>query len=327
MIKPIFITGAHKSGTSLLRSLLDDHPELFVIPFETHFLACYGFEPIYPLRNKNQVEQKSKENFLKRIKQNIIEYLKGDSEFADAQSVRLDKDLLFEYLDTIELTESIPRLYHNFCQTIYKSIYNQKLINKRVVEKSVENAEFACMYNILFPDSYFIHIIRNPYANLVSIRKFKSENRKYPSIIEPILSLYTNYKYLEQNQKIIKNYFILKYEDLIREPQKCMEQISSFLGIVFNGKLLSSTSLGQPWKNNSVYGSKNFTITTSNSLKWQKEIQPLEIYYINKLFRQYILKYDYEPIKHQHFLKPIKREALKTYIRNRMFKLYLNNFA
>jgi hypothetical protein len=327
MVKPIFITGAHKSGTSILRSLLDGHPELFVIPFESHFLTTYGIEPIYPLRNENQVNYKSKKNFINRAKQNIIDYVKSDSEFTDAPSLKLDKDLLFKYLDEIELTDNLPALFHDFSQSIYKSIHNEKLINKRVVEKSVENAELAWMYNILFPGSFFIHVIRNPYANLVSIRKFKSDDSKYPSIIEPLLSLYTNYKYLERNQKIIGNYLVLKYEDLIREPQKYMERISSFLGIKFNNVLLSSTSLGQPWKNNSVYGSQSYSITTRNIFKWKKEIQPLEIYYINKLFQEYMLKYGYEPIKHRHFLKPVKKEALMTYIRNRIFKLYLNNFA
>jgi hypothetical protein len=327
MVKPIFITGAHKSGTSLLRSLLDGHPELFVIPFESHFLTSCGVKPIYSLRNENQLKYNSKADFIYRLKQNIIEYIKSNSEFSDAPSLRLNESLIFKYLDEIELTKNLPALYHDFCQSIFRSIHHEKLKNKRVVEKSVENAELAWMYNILFPDSFFIHIIRNPYANLVSIRKFKSNKSNYPSIIEPILSLYTNYKYLERNQKIINNYLVLRYEDLIREPQKYMEQISSFLRINFDKILLSSTLLGQPRKSNSMYGSQSYTITTKNLLKWEKEIQPLEIFYINQLFQDYIQKYGYEPLKHRHFLKPVKNESLTTYIRNRVFKLYLNNFA
>ena len=36
-ISPIFILGCTKSGTTLLRNLFDGHPDLFIIPFETHF--------------------------------------------------------------------------------------------------------------------------------------------------------------------------------------------------------------------------------------------------------------------------------------------------
>ena len=59
---PIFILGSHKSGTSLLRSLLDGHPELYVIPFETHFMASlgrwikYSYRKQAPLKHENYAD-------------------------------------------------------------------------------------------------------------------------------------------------------------------------------------------------------------------------------------------------------------------------------
>ena len=43
LIKPIFILGAHKSGTSYLRALLDGHPDLYVVPLEAHYFQHLGF--------------------------------------------------------------------------------------------------------------------------------------------------------------------------------------------------------------------------------------------------------------------------------------------
>ena len=37
MENPVFILGSHKSGTSLLRNLLDGISGFFVIPIEAHF--------------------------------------------------------------------------------------------------------------------------------------------------------------------------------------------------------------------------------------------------------------------------------------------------
>jgi hypothetical protein len=34
---PIIVLGCHKSGTGLVRSLIDGAPEVFFILFETHF--------------------------------------------------------------------------------------------------------------------------------------------------------------------------------------------------------------------------------------------------------------------------------------------------
>ena len=39
--KPVFICGHPKSGTSLLRSMLDNHPELIVYPEETYFFRKF----------------------------------------------------------------------------------------------------------------------------------------------------------------------------------------------------------------------------------------------------------------------------------------------
>jgi hypothetical protein len=327
MLKPIFITGAHKSGTSLLRSLLDGHGNLFVLPFETHFLANCGLEPLYPLRNACQVAFIRNSNFIERTKKVVYEYIDNNSKFTDSNQFNINIDLLDKTLSGINLQLGTGELYHSFCEAVYQSIYQDELKDKRVVEKSVENAEMAWVYQNLFPDSYFIHIIRNPYANLVSLRKFKTNNKTFPSLIELLLSLYINYKYLELNQRIIRNYYLIKYEDLIEDPETSMKNLSDFLGIEYEPTLLQTTSLDQPWESNSVYGSQSPGITTSKMLKWKDVIEPLEIYYINKMFRDYMIKYHYETIKSGSFLKPAKHERFKTYIRNRFFKLYLNNFA
>ena len=47
MTDPIFLLGSHKSGTSLLRSLLDGHPDLDVLPREAHFFPTHGYASGY----------------------------------------------------------------------------------------------------------------------------------------------------------------------------------------------------------------------------------------------------------------------------------------
>ena len=51
--KPIFIFGPHKSGTSLLRSLLDGHPDLFSIPIESHVFSGMGMGIRYEKKKQN----------------------------------------------------------------------------------------------------------------------------------------------------------------------------------------------------------------------------------------------------------------------------------
>src|SRR6056297_1880138 len=71
MKRKVFILGCHKSGTSLLRSLLDGHKELFVIPIEAHIFENLGSWIDYYYRNQSpKILNNSglKNNFIKRIK-------------------------------------------------------------------------------------------------------------------------------------------------------------------------------------------------------------------------------------------------------------------
>jgi hypothetical protein len=41
--RPVFICGAHRSGTTLMQSLLDGHPELIVLPSEGTYLTSFAY--------------------------------------------------------------------------------------------------------------------------------------------------------------------------------------------------------------------------------------------------------------------------------------------
>ena len=68
---PIFLVGAHKSGTSLLRSILDGHPELFTVPFESHYFQNmhYWVDCNYRMeRPKKLTKEQLIERFVARLK-------------------------------------------------------------------------------------------------------------------------------------------------------------------------------------------------------------------------------------------------------------------
>tara|TARA_B110000902_G_C14289677_1_gene580328 strand:- start:1087 stop:1470 length:384 start_codon:yes stop_codon:yes gene_type:complete len=69
--KPIFILGAHKSGTTLLRSLFDGTDNLCVVPFEPHIFEILGFSISYAGR-----QTKGKIIDTEAIKKNLIQYIK-----------------------------------------------------------------------------------------------------------------------------------------------------------------------------------------------------------------------------------------------------------
>ena len=328
-MKPIFICGVHKSGTSLLRSLLDGHPKLAVLPIESHFINHIGFEVNYNFRRQFKTDFVLDDFFLKCNK--LIDHYNNAPDFnkSDAQlNGRFDTNIFNDNLiKKINHNTSFDDMFIDYLDSIFLAL-NQKIDikNKRLVEKSVENGEVALYYNKIFPNSKFIHIVRNPYANLVSLRKFKS-SKGYPNIRTFLSVLNDNFYSIEKNKEIIgDNYFIVKYEDILERPKSTRKEISKFLGISYNENiLLTPTSLGEIWKGNSFDSKETSDINNEGMNKWQNHIFPIETSLINHFLKKRIVQYGYNIYNSKNSRTnffPIRGENFKTYILNRMCKYF-----
>ena len=189
---PIFILGSHKSGTSLLRSLLDGHSSLSVIPTETHFFELTGHMVHYALRRSMPANYSKDE-----IRHRLIDYVKRQNNDKNPYSdlcgfSGYDVDRLIRFLDR-ELPDSRRDLFELYITALYYAFTGNSISeHSRIVEKSVEQAEHATLLRKYFPDSQFLHIIRNPYATLVAIRKVQSR-RRYPDLRRIVSSMHNSY--------------------------------------------------------------------------------------------------------------------------------------
>jgi protein-tyrosine sulfotransferase len=319
---PIFILGSHKSGTSLLRSLLDGHPELFVIPFETHFMALLGRWITYSYRKQAPVEDA---NFLEGLVEILESYARSVDRQADVVlGDRLDMDAVRAFVGEMdEADDPIQAL------TILKELLPQVVdgletaLGKRAVEKSVEHLEVAVELAQAFPKAQFIHIVRNPYANMVALRKFKAKDQGYPLINKVFKSLESGYYWLQTNQKLIPNYKVIRYEDLAQQPEVEMQSIAEFLQISFDSSLLEPTLMGDPWGGNSAYG-KFKAISSEHLNRWKEEITPLEANLVTQHFGHVLSEHGYEKMPlFARTWKRAKGERLKRYFYNRFYPLYL----
>ena len=322
MKKPIFLLGAHKSGTSLLRSLLDCHPQLFVIPFEAHFFQISNYWVDYRFRKTRPPYKSIPE--AKHV-------MKSHVKFVNESREKMTDSLLYGKLDIDAFEEKLrvnvdtfSELIDLYVRSIHFSLFHSELPDDTmIVEKSVENAEFAQDIIQMYPDAKFVHIVRNPYANLVSIRRYISK-RGYPFIGNALLSLNNSFYYLYRNQRLIENYMIIKYEDLVTQPDKTIKRVADYLGIDFTETLLLPTSLGESWGGNSSRGIQFEGISPDNLNIWHSEINHLEKYYINRLFKFLLDDYDYKVLPtHRSPFWPVRGERPKAYILNRSISYYI----
>jgi hypothetical protein len=320
MESPIFILGCTKSGTSLLRNLLDNHPNLFCIPFETHYFQSSGYWVNYHTRRNRPKKislKEKRENFLKMVEyMNDYENLLADNFTKGKWDLDRFKKIFFSKnsLDTKEFLNI-------YFEALYQSLYHKPLSKKkRVVEKSVDNAEFALEWRQIYPNSQFIHIIRNPYSNIVSFRKFKTIDKNFPLVKSIVYSMYNSFYFLYKNQRLLDNYKVILYEDLIKDPIIIMKDISQFLNIEFTKHLTHPSILGEPWEGNSTNNLKFKGVSNINLDKWKKQITNFEINIVNELFDHVLERFDYDKLTPKKgFYHPAKNEKLINYMLNRAF--------
>lgn len=324
MNQPVFILGAHKSGSSLLRSLLDGHPDLFVVPFEAHFFQMAHFWVDYRLRKTRPPMlslAKTKDEYFKLVEiYNTHQDPSSDANLVGKIDLSRFKAKLAN--ETATFKETIPL----YVEAIHEGLYGKELKRDlRIVEKSVEHAEFALDLKNMFPDAKFLYILRNPYANLVALRKHIGRKR-YPFLGRILLSLNNSYYHLYRNKRLLNNdYLVIRYEDLVTSPMVTMESVAKFLEIEYLDILLKPTSMGKLWTGNSTRQVQFSSVSSSNLNQWHKDITSLEITYVTKFFRFLLEDYQYDALKPQPLrsLLPCWNEGPLHYIYNRCIHLFM----
>lgn len=308
-----------------MRSLFDGHPAVFCVPIESHFFQIMKYWVDYNYRKESPDTISFNE-----IKSRFIHFIKHMNASEDLLSDGYSKGILNDEvfvskIDTWDINWSDKEFFEYYMEALYESVVSRKPGNDiRIVEKSVEHAEFASELYKWFPKASFIHIVRNPYANIVSLRKYKSVDHGFPLINRIYHSLRNSYYFLYKNAKLIDNYIIVKYEDLVSEPEKTMRMIAEKINLSWDQSLLIPTQQGESWKGNSTSGKQFSGVSDNNLFVWKKDIYPLEALIINKCFSFVLDRFMYENYEIKGSIwKRANGENLKRYLYNRLFSFYL----
>jgi hypothetical protein len=268
---PIFICGHPKSGTSLLVSLLDSHPQLLVYPNETFFFR--GLVP--EIRNRDLDEK------ISLAQRYLLHFFEGStSSSADQRTAEPAQDHRFlDYARTCEaMGEEIELngIRHDgdlLGSAIHAYGKTQDSITGDTIywiEKTPYNEHFANLIFQWWPEAHCIHIMRDPRDN------FATYKRKHPGLSAEDFSLGWNSSTMVgfKNQELYgkKNYLMLTYEQLTSDPETVLQKIVEFLGIRDDEILRVPTSNGIPWEGNSQYGDKFQGISKKPVGRWVREL-------------------------------------------------------
>lgn len=245
---PIFIIGALRSGTSLLRNLLYSHPQLF-FRSETQFIPAF-YRAYGNPRSKSQALKLAK----KIIKMEWIARWEGD----------IDVDEMAEQ-DTF--AGLVDNMFMQLARREGKSFWGDKTPKYVLHIKTLRE---------IFPNARFIHIVRDGRDASLSLLKANFGPRT-------IFGAATSWeKYvcagLQAEDDLPANQLMkILYEDLLADTEKGMRGVCDFLGLPFNPVVCTPTVVRVRYRKpifRKVPTSYGITekVMPANTQKWKEEM-------------------------------------------------------
>ena len=259
-----FIVGRPRSGTTLLRTLFDAHPNVSIPP------ECQFIINLYP------------------------KY--GDiTNWTEKDLVSFYDDLLPQWLfDTwnmnyVELKKSLllytgENTYGTICKVVYKQ-YNSFFDKKELLYIGDKNPGYAIYSKLLlkiFPEAKFIHIIRDYRDNFVSIKNVDFE-LPVPSLVVQKWKFFFK-KFNKDSAIKPDSYNVIRYEDLAKDPEGSMHKLNEFIGIEYEESIFNfyekKDEILKTYPPGFIYtyhSSLMHKVNTSKIGVWKKELTPYQV--------------------------------------------------
>jgi Sulfotransferase family len=289
--RPVFIIGVGRSGTSLLQSMLNAHPELAFTP-ETHFFRRYVADDIARAHLENAGAKV------------FAEQLALDTDFARAE-------VSIESL----LTGSAPLdLLEVFRQLLGSCATGEG--KHRVGDKDPRNIDYLPALARAFPAGYVLHVIRDPRDVLLSRTKAAwSATRPWWS--HPLI-------YREQLRRgrqlgaelFGERYLEVRYEALISDAESALREVCELVELDWSPAMLdfgaSAAKLVDPrelsWKKETLG-----PLLSGNAGKWREGLSDVQVRYTEQVCAEAFDELGYErsnePSLVMNSLAPILRAA------------------
>ena len=254
LLRPVFICGHHRSGTTLLQNLLDGHPQLVSLPSEGTYFSSFAYvaRRVPTDRDMNRF---AAEWITRCVDPNFAPHFRlGVSDERRAPAVDFARALFgwHEALRSRVSPELAPLLA---LVAAYRSTAVPASDPHGWVEKTPRNERYATRFRY-FGAARFIQLVRDPRAVLASLGEIHRTAALGP--FDPAMtarSIGQSLRLADKNaRRLGGRYLVVRYEDLVDQPAEQMERVRQFLGIATNVTLLVPTASGRPVAANSSFG-------------------------------------------------------------------------
>lgn len=232
---PGFIVGYARSGTTLLATLLDRHSQIAVTP-ETHF-----FDHYYVRADSDATSKKT-----------LVEQMLLHPRILD---LGIGRDAILEAFDEYDCSHRGV-----LCATL--EAYRRKRHKQYVIEKTPAHLPYVPTILQWLPDARVIYIERDGRDAVMSLMRMPWSHRNLRRHARMWRWCVGRAKSFEGRYR--ENWLTVRYEALVRQPERELDRICAFLGVAREDRQLDTSiptdvvpEWEREWKSNATEQSVN----------------------------------------------------------------------
>lgn len=278
--RPLFIGACPRSGTTLLRSLLDNHPD-FAMPAETDFVIPLwklraGFGDLSERKNRRRV---------------------GEWVFREAGhgGTRLRAGRITRKQAVKRVADAPPTLGSVVaaCFGLYAEAHGKQ----RWGDKRPAYAGWIPMLFELFPDAQFVNLIRDPRAAVASQIPLGWGHEEAALSSAAVRWEYSVRRVDVFSSRLRPDQLLdLRYEDMVREPERALEQVCSFAGLRGGETIPAMIAAERRGKFRPGWHDKlGQPISTDSVERWREKLDPHEIALVEQVAEPFLGRFGYRP--------------------------------
>ncbi len=272
--KPLFVIGSPRSGTTLLRLMINAHPHILVPPENGGFIV-YWYDKYKDWRKEDLLTNR------------VNEYVDDLLSTKKMDTWQLSKDDVLKFIHEIQ-----PENYAILSSCAYLAYAEkiQKELNLWGDKNNYLIKHVDTLY-ALFPNAYFIYFVRDGRDVACSYKKLqekKFSGRYAPNLPNEIAEIASHW--LANNQAAMSSFdkmpstqvLTCRYEDLVTNMEHEARRICAFVNEEYSDKMLRYNELNDepdellPWKEKVLQKPDTSTIGRYKEELTEEELQEFE---------------------------------------------------
>jgi hypothetical protein len=280
MHAPIFIVGANRSGTTLLRLILNAHSAV-AIPDEINYFYSFRGGIGYPRWQAPMLTPEEYADF-------VDDFLRVNRSATPGLDLRaLRADILAPPPD---LRRPYQLLLEGWARHHGKSRWG---------EKTPGNLFYAHHILSMFPDALFVYLVRDPRAVVHSMQRvsFFPDDVVF-NALNLRKSLAEGQAHLTESVPAAQR-IAVRYEDLVTDPVPTVRRICAFAGLTYEPDMLAYHEDAAQYMTDAASTSFNAAatrpISTARAHAWSRALPAEEVAVVERITRDSMAAFGYEP--------------------------------